>query len=129
MRSYILLKPDGALRSDIVARILRELATVQQQIIGDQTFWVTPGQMASNSKIELDTPLGQAIWQYLSSGLVRVLVFEGPNAVDEGLRIRTIIRRNYGADLRPYDGVSVRMNLLHAPETEQEALLGILLLT
>ena len=128
-RTLVLIKPDGV-KKGLEKRIVKKYEDAGLRMIKRKEITPTPQLLKRHYSAHVAKPFYPDLEKFMSSGLVVVMIFEGPDAIaiarkvtgatDPAKAEKGTIRRDLG-DLSLPDDDRIMMNLVHASATKEEA--------
>jgi nucleoside-diphosphate kinase len=128
-RTLIIIKPDGVKRG-LEKVIVKRFEDAGLKMIKRKEVTPTPQLLKKHYSAHVSKPFYPYLEEFMSSGKVVAMVFEGHDAVATARRVtgatdpakaeKGTIRRDFG-DLSLPDDDSIVMNLVHASGTKEEA--------
>ncbi len=136
-RTLVLIKPD-AMKRNLASNILKDILSNEINIVAAKKVWVQKTLIEShyNNKdsIRKHGPTINSIFEYLSSGPILAIVFEGVNAVENVRKKcgdksipkdceKSSIRYRYGSKIENYySKEGCIMNLIHSSSNTVDAI-------
>ncbi len=122
-RSLVIIKPDGAVRRTVGARVIEALHGLGLRVRAFREMRVSQELAEKHYAVHKGKPFFPWLVQFITSGRVLVLVFEGENAIQ---RIRdalgpTFVQKAPPDTLRGRYGIWGGINIAHASDSPETA--------
>lgn len=128
-RTLIIIKPDGV-KKGLEKKIVKKYEDAGLKMIKRKEVTPTPRLLKQHYSAHVVKQFYPDLEKFMSSGIVVVMIFEGPDAVATARKVtgatdpakaeKGTIRRDLG-DLSLSDDDRIMMNLVHASATKEEA--------
>lgn len=121
-RTFIMIKPDGVQRG-LIGKVLQRFEQKGFKLVAMKIMWASKELLEEHYEEHSERPFFPGLVEYMGSGPVVPMVWEGLNVIKTGRKILGATKPTESAPgtIRGDFGIQVGRNIIHGSDSEESA--------